>query len=385
MTTLLKNCRLIPELSDGFAGNADVLISNGVIASVSPAESGGSAGRVIDCGGRTLLPGLFDLHTHMNWAYHLGEIRLNDFTVLREAMRSARLFLDNGVTTVRDMGSPRRVAAAVRSAAMEGLCLGPRILSGGMIITPVNRPGEPDPYNFLRFVSGCDEMIRIVREEVGGGADYIKLYTPILPEEMETAVRVAKVYGKPVAVHAHALEYIRMCIDKGVDTIEHGSYIDGECIERLKDSKTHLVPTLAVLSPLVNTPGFPSEQKEKVLAPLLEANSVNITAACRAGLKLGFGTDTPIEEIDRVPGIEFRMRSEHCGMKNVDMLLQATRYSAEIVGLGGVTGTVKKGLCADLILVDGRPDEDISAMYRKPDMVFAAGKLHIPGAELKAE
>lgn len=385
MDTLLKNCRLIPELSAGTGGSADVLISDGIIASVSGAGSGLSADRTFDCTGMTLLPGLFDLHTHMNWAYHLGEIRLNDFTIFREAMKSARLFLDNGITTIRDMGSPRRVASAVKSAIAEGLCLGPRMFTGGLIITPVNRPGDPDPYNFLRFVSGCDDMIRIVREEVGGGADYIKLYTPILPEEMETAVMVAKAYHRPVAVHAHDLEYIRMCIDKGVDTIEHGSYIDDGCIERLMDGRIHLVPTLAVLSPLVGTPGFPTERKAALLAPLLKANSVNITKAYKAGLKLGFGTDTPIEEIDRVPGIEFRMRSEHCGMKNVDMLLQATRYSAEILGIGDVTGTVREGLCADLILVSGRPDEDISVMYRKPEMVFAGGKLHIPGAELKAE
>lgn len=378
MKTLLKNCRLIPELSSGcLLSLADLLIEDDKIIRIAEAGSLTEYAASFDCGGKTLLPGLFDLHTHMNWAYHKGEIRLDDFKILIQSCQSAKLFLDNGITTIRDMGSPRRVAVAVRDAVQAGICVGPRILSGGLIITPVNRPSEADPYNFLRYVSGCDQMTRIVREEIGGGCDYVKLYTPILPEEIQTAVRVANLYQKPVAVHAHDLDSIRLCIESGVKTIEHGSYIDTECIEHLKDENCYLVPTLSVLSPETATPGFTSEMKRQMLRPLLEANEQNIGAAYRAGLCLGFGTDTPVEELDRHPGIEFRMRKEHCGMGNIDLLLQATKYSAKIVGLSDVTGEIKEGLCADLILIDGNPDEDISVMYKRPEMVWVGGKLHI--------
>ncbi len=382
MKTILKNCRLIPELSNGCGfGIADLLLEDGKIAQIAEAgrvadQSGAES--VFDCCGKTLMPGLFDLHTHMNWSYHNGEIRLDDFKIFIKACQSARLFLDNGITTIRDMGSPRRVADAVRRAVQAGVCAGPRMFCGGLIISPVSRPGETDPYNFLRSISGPDQMIRAVREEIGGGCDYVKLYTPILPEEMQAALRIANQFHVPVAVHAHDLASIRLCIESGVSTIEHGSYIDGACIEKLRDGSCYLVPTLAVLSPEIATPGFTPESKRRTLQPLLEANGQNIGTAYRAGLCLGFGTDTPIEELDRNPGMEFRMRKEHCGMSNIDMLLQATRNSARIVGLAGVTGEIKEGLCADLILIDGNPDEDISAMYKRPEKVWIGGKLHQP-------
>ena len=384
MRALLQNCRLIPELSGGCTmGLTDILIEDGTISRVAAKGTLPREENTVDCQGKTLMPGLFDMHMHINWAYHNGEIRLDDFKIFVESCRSARLYLDNGVTTERDLGSARRVAAAVRSAIQADVCVGPRILCSGYILDPVARAVPPDPYNFLREFSGCDELVRAVREEVGGGADVIKLYAPgepchLLPEELRAAVRIASIHHKPVAVHAHDLSAIRMCLDEGAHTIEHGSYIDAECIERLKEEKSYLVPTLAVLSHEIATPGYTPEMKKQVLRPLLEANEKNIGAAYRAGLKLGFGTDTPIEELDRLPGMEFRMRKEHCGMENVDLLLQATKYSAEIAGLAGVTGEIREGLCADMILVDGNPDEDISAMYQRPLRVWARGVPYQP-------
>ena len=200
MTTLLKNCRLIPALSDGWSGGlADVLLDGGQIARVAPAGRADDAQTAFDCGGKTLMPGLFDLHMHINWAYHNGELRLDDFKIFVESCVSAKLYLDNGITTVRDLGSARRVSAAVRSAIEAGVFTGPRILCGGLILSPVSRPVEPDPYNFLRFVSGCDSMVRAVREEIGSGVDFVKLYTPLLPEEMHAAVRTAALHHKPIA------------------------------------------------------------------------------------------------------------------------------------------------------------------------------------------
>lgn len=110
MKTLLQNCRLIPELSGGWEqGLADVTLEGGKIAAIVPAGKG-QGDEKLDCGGKTLMPGLFDLHMHINWAYHNGELRLNDFTIFIESCLSARLYLDNGITTVRDLGS----AAAYR-------------------------------------------------------------------------------------------------------------------------------------------------------------------------------------------------------------------------------------------------------------------------------
>lgn len=379
MRYILKNCRLIPELSAGYShGQADVIINKSIIESVSQETEVSRRDQVIDCMGKTLLPGLFDLHMHMNWAYLNGEIRLDDFKILIQSCNSAKKYLEHGITTVRDLGSPRRVAIAVRDAIRQGLFVGPRILGAGLILNPVSRVCALEKYLFLRHASGSDEFLRAAREEIGCGADYVKLYAPgepttLLPEELAAAIRIAELHHKKVAVHAHDRSAIHMCLDKGVHTIEHGSFIDDAGIEKLKQENSYLVPTLSVLSHLIATPGFTQEQKKKALRPLLDANAKNITAAYKAGLKLGFGTDSPIEELDKFPGLEFRMRKEYCGMSNTDLLLQATKYSAEITNLQHVTGEVRVGLAADLILVDGNPDECIEVMYHKPEIVFANG------------
>lgn len=381
MSYLLKNCRLIPELSSlSSLSYAHLEIQNGKIHAIHPVHSTVEASEQLDCQGRTLLPGLFDLHTHVNWSYVSNKPNLTDFSVFLDSCLSAQRYLKAGFTTIRDMGSPKRVSISVRSAIAENLFLGPRILSGGIILRPLNRETAAHPYHFLRYVSGTDEMLRCVREEIGVGADWIKLYVnnnppDMLPEEVRMAVRVAGLHGKKVAAHAHDLDAIHLCLDEGVYTIEHGSYIDDAGIEKLAEGKAFLVPTLATLSPLIKPSGFTQEMVDQYIRPLLEANQSNISKAYRAGLKLGFGTDTPIETYLQHPGLEFRMRKEYCGMSNLDMLLQATKYSAEIAGLSSVTGEIKVGLAADLILVDGNPDQDISVMYKNPDYVFVGGKL----------
>ncbi len=388
MRTVLKNCRLIPELSGQYDREyANVVLAEGKIDGIHPVDQEETDfDSCIDCGGKTLLPGLFDLHTHLNWDYHNGVIRLNDFRLLTHSCLSARRFLELGITTIRDMGSPKRVSLAVREAIRSGLFLGPRILSGGIILRPTVSDIPADPYNFLRYVSGVEEYSRAAKEEIGSGADYVKLYAPgepseLLPEELEAVVRIAHMRRRGVAVHAHDASAISMCIDAGVDTIEHASYIKDSDIERLRQKNACLVPTLAVLSDQIHTPGYTPELKRKQLQPLLEANEEHIGAAYRAGLMLGFGTDCAAEDQEKSPGLEFYMRKEHCAMENIDMLLQATRYSAKICGLEEITGQIKCGLAADVILVDGQPDKDISVMYRKPELVFIGGQMYRPRRE----
>ena len=376
---IFENCRLIPELSGGVGGDGHtVVVEGGKITMVGNAP--GVQGERIDCGGRTLLPGLFDSHAHLSYDYYNGLIRLNDFRLMINSCLSARRYLAMGFTTIRDMGSPKRLSVHVREAINSGLFVGPRIVSGGMILRPTASDVPADPSCFLRYVSGTSDFERAAREEIGGGVDFVKLYAPgepceLLPEEMEAAVRIAHRRGRRVAVHAHDPGAIDMCIEYGADTIEHASHIRPNQIERLRRGEQHIVPTLAVLSSEIPTPGFTKEQKERMLRPLLEANERNITAAYKADLVMGFGTDCDSADLIKLPGLEFRMRREHCGMDNVDMLLQATKYSALICGLEGITGEIKPGLDADLILVDGRPDEDISAMYSLPVLVMARGKI----------
>lgn len=387
MKLLLKNCRLIPQLSDGYETESGaVLIKNGKIEKIYDCSGDWlleERCRMVDCQGRTLLPGLFDAHTHLNYDYYNGILRLNDFKLLVNSCLTAKRFLDFGITTIRDMGSAKGHAAYVKEAIQRGLFLGPNIVTAGTILCPVCRRSVPDPNAFIRYFSGIDDLVRQVREEAGDGADFIKLYgqgepPEILEEEMEAAVRIAHRLGRKIAVHAHDASSIHMSLKAGVDTIEHGSFIREEDIQILKAGETYLVPTLSILSPDVPMPGTTPEQKLQMLQPLLEANAENIGRAYREGLVLGFGTDVDIKDFGETAGVEFKMRKEYCGMKNIDMLLQATKYSAKICGLEAVTGEIKEGLAADLILVEGNPDEDISVMYKKPERVWISGREHHP-------
>ena len=228
MGYIFENCRLIPELSGGVGGEGlEVAVEGGKITRVGSA--GGAEGERIDCGGMTLLPGLFDSHAHLSYDYYNGVIRLDDFKLLINSSLSAKRYLAMGFTTIRDMGAPKRLSVRVREAVERGLFVGPRIVSGGMILRPTASDRPADPNCFLRYVSGPEEYARAAREEIGGGADFVKLYAPgepseLLPEEMEAAVRIAHRLGRRVAVHAHDPGAIDMCLEYGADTIEHASH-----------------------------------------------------------------------------------------------------------------------------------------------------------------
>ncbi|MFS0645137.1 amidohydrolase family protein [Siminovitchia sp. 179-K 8D1 HS] len=390
MSFILKNCRLIPELSGHLPFEfADITVEDRKIRKIAPSGSDSYDGHVIECEGKTLLPGIIDLHIHLHAAGSFDPHTRNDFEIMKMACKNAKLYLQYGITTVRDVGSTNRVAHAVRDAINEGVFVGPRIISGGKIIRPTGIPDDRNPASFTRGITGHNEMVKAVREEFAEGADMVKIYAsgsalqtegvptqPILfSEEIRAAVEVANMNGKYVAAHCHSNEAIHMCLDEGVYTIEHGTYVDDAAIEKLKEERSYLVPTLTPMhhrKPNNRDPYEDAilEQKLKVLA---EATSVRLRAAYEAGLKMGFGTDVSINTFDVRTGMEFKMRKELCGMKNIDILLQATKHSAFIAGLEGITGEIKEGYEADLILVDGKPDIHMEVMFKKPELVFKSG------------
>ena len=227
-------------------------------------------------------------------------------------------------------------------------------------------------------------MLAAARKQLALGADFVKIYASesasqcvgrspraiLRREEIHAAAEIAGTY---VAAHAHSLDAVRLCLEEGVRTIEHASGIDEKTIGELAGRENvWLVPTLAVTAPQGDED--PNGRKAEIRRKTMD----NIGEAYRAGLKLGFGTDLSNGDLSAFYQ-EFYLRKYGCGMSNLDILLQATRYSAEISGLGGITGEVREGLEADLILTDGNPDEDISVMERKPLMVIQGGRSSGPG------
>ncbi|MBQ6622366.1 MAG: amidohydrolase family protein [Mogibacterium sp.] len=403
MSLLLKNCRLIPELSGGWdQGLADVLLEGQMIAKILPAGDFGAdsaegkpaADTVIDCGGRTLMPGLIDLHVHLCTAgCGIGVEYVNEQDLIHKACRSAQSYLAWGYTTIRDMGTTNAASATVRNMINEGILKGPRILSSTRMLLPAGLLERSDENTSYHSISGLEEMRRAVREEIGESrADVVKIYASgsaynpggeptlaiLTPEEIRAAVEMADFRARKVAAHCHSNTAIHYCIDAGVYTIEHASYIDEAGIAKMQGKDAYLVPTMTPYSYVKGSNPDPMMDAwfAQIRQEMGEKIAPHMKAAYDAGLELGFGTDTADGDFrTNGPGAEFRVRTEQCGMRTIDVLKQATQISAKIIGLEDRTGTLREGFLADLILVDGKPEEDVSVFTRKPDLVIRNGEI----------
>lgn len=386
---ILKNCRLLPQLSPfSTVTAADVELKEGTIKRISMLPIGGE--EIVDCGGKTLLPGLIDLHTHISGLCGPGAAAFKTpMKALVEYADQTRRYLDYGFTTIRDCGALGRVANFVRDMVHRDICEGPQIIASGLILTPTEVEESDEIYDMYVNCDSPDDFRRAVRKEVAEHADFIKVMAsgsafhptgiPVQPvltrQELQAAVDGANLKGTYVAAHAHGDEAIRVCIETGVKTIEHATYIGEETLQLLLATEgCYLVPTLAAMH-VSHPEGEEGGFWVKRLGEMLNSCAENIEKVYRAGCKLGFGTDSTVTMDQYEQGLEFKYRKEYCHMENMDILLQATRYSAEIAGLGNCIGQVREGLQADLILVDGNPDTDMAVMYKKPLKVWKRGRL----------
>lgn len=264
---VLKNARLIPELTEGFDGTcADIVIDGGVIEEIRSAGSlSASSAQTIDLSGKTLIPGLIEAHLHLDLC---GKNTFEENTEpdSYRIMRCLKLAQDNlrqGYTTVRDVGDRSNITIGMARAVNEGMVMGPDILTSGMILSPTEK-GNDFFGDMYAEADSKDAFTRAVRRQYQLGADWIKIMgtgavmnpggepgRPIIyEEELAAAVRAADYAGLPVAVHCHGTEGIKMCIRCGVRTVEHSSIMDDECIRMYKESdRSYPIPTL---SPLVN-------------------------------------------------------------------------------------------------------------------------------------
>lgn len=386
---ILNNCRLIPALSDGVGTElGGVEIENGKIVKVSPTPLTGED--AFDCGGKTLLPGIIDLHTHITFLNGIGISELHDpMALLVASTEQVKRFLDYGVTTIRDCGSFLRAGNYVRSLIAKGLCEGPDVIACGQTIMTSVVDGRMPATAHISFADGADACRKAVREEAANQADFIKIYAsgsalnptgiptqPIMTEEeIKALVEAADMSGLYIASHCHSDGSIRLCIENGVKTIEHGTYMSDDSLELLLTKPDcYLVPTMSAMY-VSQTDSAERQFWLDRLSPMLESCAAGIEKAYRAGQKLGFGTDSTAGSAQYEKGVEFQMRKEECHMDNVDILLQATKYNAEIAGIDHLVGQIKAGLAASLILTDGNPDQDMSVMYGRPLHVWKAGKM----------
>lgn len=350
----------------------------------------------IALGARTLLPGLIDAHVHLKgWrSSNPNDILItpHPLAALRAAADCRRL-LHAGFTTVRDCGGC--LGPNLRDAIASREIPGPRILTAYRGLSQTGRVQKVtwavDVTPLRQEVDGVDECRRVVREHIGLGADLIKVsitgrvYAPqsdpgqtaYMPEEIRAIVDEAHRMGRRVAAHAQATQGIKNGILAGVDSIEHGIYLDEEACQWMLERNTALVPTLgyfyriATLGEGLGSPAYAVRKAKEVV----EAHMKSFALAMRMGLRIGMGTD--FEGSPLFPHGENGMELElmvQGGMSESDVIVAATATNAGILGIDRKVGTIEPGKIADLIAVPGNPLNDISAL-RRVEFVMKEGRV----------
>ena len=350
----------------------------------------------IALGARTLLPGLIDAHVHLKgWrSSNPNDILVtpHPLAALRAAADCRRL-LHAGFTTVRDCGGC--LGPNLRDAIASKEIPGPRILTAYRGLSQTGRVEKVtwavDLRPLRQEVDGVDECRRVVREHIGLGADLIKVsitgrvYAPqsdpgqtaYTPDEIRAVVDEAHRMGRLVAAHAQATQGIKNGILAGVDSIEHGIYLDEEACQLMRERNTALVPTLAYfyrIATLGEGLGSPAYAVRKA-REVVEAHMKSFALAMRMGLRIGMGTD--FEGSPLFPHGENGMELElmvQGGMPERDVIVAATATNAAILGIDKKVGTVEPGKIADLIAVPGKPLKDIGAL-RHVEFVMQGGRV----------
>jgi imidazolonepropionase-like amidohydrolase len=347
----------------------------------------------VDGTGRTLTPGLIDVHVHLcfdgdaDFAAAAREL-VSDAAAAVRAVRNAARTLEHGVTTVRDLGGRGDAVVQVARGVAGGLVPGPRILAAGRALTITG--GHGHSVGFAREVDGPDALRAAVREEIRAGATAIKLvatggvltpgithdFTAFTQEELDAAVDEARSWGRVVAAHAIGAEGIRRAVRAGVDSIEHGSLLDAEGARMMKERGTFHVPTISAIAGIVeHTEEVPAYAAEKGVA-IAEKARAAFGRSIRAGVRIACGTDagTPFNPHGNATREIVRMVA--WGLSPIRAMRAATSDAAALLRLDDA-GRVAEGHPADLVLYDADPLQDVEAVLR-PAAVWRAGGI-VPG------
>ena len=345
---------------------------------------------VIDLKTKTVLPGLIDLHIHIEnetsrdaAAKRMG---MNTADVAFEAQAHAKTTLMAGFTTVRDMGGTG-VNISLRNAINKGMVVGPRIFTAGKTIATTGGHGDPTngwrndvtfPENFDDgVINGVDEARRAVRQRYKDGSDCIKITATggvlsiaksgkapqFFQDEVDAIVQTANDYGFHVAAHAHGAEGMKRAIKAGVRTIEHGTLMDDECIRLFKEKGTYYVPTIIAGKSASDSAKIPGYYHPLVVPKAIEIGGQiqnTFAKAYKAGVKVAFGTDAGVYK-HGLNAKEFQYMTEG-GMPMMEALKSATMVAAEVLDMKDQIGSLEAGKLADIIATDANPLSDVKTL-----------------------
>jgi len=385
---------------DGPAHAADIVVEEDRIVEVGPGLDGDVG---VDCTGATLLPGLFDCHTHVMVShFDIFKLSQTPFSLqFFEAAHNLEATLRAGITNVRDAGG---ADLGVKTAVEQGMVNGPRMqisvtmlsqtgghadrwmVCGGEFPTPfgVTHPGKP-----RSVVDGPIEMRKRVRELIRAGADVIKIaasggvlsprddprHGHFRDDELEAAVTEAAAAGRWVMAHAQATDGIKASIRAGIRSIEHGIYLDDEAIEMMLEQGTYLVPTLLAPRGVIEAAAAGASVADESLRKaemVIEQHDDSIARAIAAGVKVAMGTDSGVTPHGKNLG-ELPLMVER-GMTPAQALVATSRTAAELLGVDADLGTLEPEKRADIVVVRGDPLADLASLSGNITSVWKDGR-----------
>ncbi len=402
---LLQGGNVLDPVRGTLLPRHDVLIDGERIVEVSGTPIHAPQARVVDVTGKTVMPGLIDLHVHV--LASLANLGLNavqpNVLVAFRAMPIMRGMLERGFTTVRDAGG---ADWGLSQAVATGLIPGPRIFPSGKALSQTGGHGDFRPRSdtlepcscafragaIARVADGVDAVRLAVREEIQKGATQIKIMasggvasptdpignTQYSEDEIRAIVAEAEAAQTYVMAHAYTGRAITRAIRCGVRTIEHGNLVDAAAARVMREHGAYVVPTLITYDALARDGarlGLPADSVAKI-ETVRQAGRDSLAIYAEAGVPMGFGSDL-LGEMHQYQSEEFLIRAELLG--NAEAVRSATSIAAEILQREGELGVIKAGAIADVVVVDGDPLTDIGVLAG-PDariaMVMQAGRIH---------
>jgi imidazolonepropionase-like amidohydrolase len=396
-TTVVHAGHMLDVKTGKMLDNVTVAIRGDRIVAVTTGEAAPKGTHAIELPNATLLPGLIDVHTHLTYDPNFGYQELA-VSVPKEALigaKNARITLEAGFTTVRNVGARGYTDIALRDAINEGMVPGPRMLASG---PPLSITGGHCDQNLLPYewhatsdgaADGVEAVQHKVREIIKYGADVIKVCatggvlskgddpqaSQYTLEELKAIVADAHRLGRKVAAHAHGAQGIAWAAEAGVDSIEHGSYIDDNAIKIMKEHGTYLVPTqylgdwMRENAARIGLPAMYAEKMKSVTAAMRQ----NVGKAIRAGVKIALGTDAAVYP-HGLNAHEFEVYVK-LGMTPLQSIQTGTVNAADLLGWSDRIGTIEQGKFADMIAVDGDPAKDIT-LLQHPVFVMKGGTVY---------
>ena len=394
-TYAIQAGHLIVDAALPARGPSTVIVENGRVARIDGGFTAPAGATVVDERGRTVMPGMTDVHVHLTqtsgtpWYAGFTEKYSDPYATtlgLTHALEMAR----GGFTTVRDLGGPTSAVIAVRDAVAEGRFPGPRIRVSGAPLSIVG--GHADAATGLppelaaavneahlnpSVCTGADECRKVVRGLAAAGVDVIKIMATggvldpgargleqhFTDEEMKAICDMAHFMGLKVAAHAHGARGIDAAVRAGVDSIEHGTFIDDQGVKDMKARGTYYVATLMAFSGvkgLLGTGKLPPASEAKA-ATTFAVWGTGLNLAYRNGVKIALGTDSAVAPHSQA-NQELGLMVSKGGMSPRDALIAATKGGPDLMNLSAETGTLDPGKSADLIAVDGDPLTDPAAV-----------------------